>query len=186
MNKTLALLFICSITATGLPGRSLADTTQPPLASLRNADADSVAFEKAVKAGTDEALIKFIKQSNTGSRYEQMAVDKLKSYRRVPGNTLVPWKNIPSISTGDPDISKMEGYPCAVNMNAFSARVTEQCIGNYMVLGPVLFFKPDTTTLHFGSWTIFDKYIAKGKALVKLNGLSFTEDSVVLEKKTGG
>ena len=94
--------------------------------------------------------------------------------------------NISSVCCGESGISKIEGIPCEINMNAFSARVTEQCIGNYMIIGPVLFFKPDTTTLHFGSWTIFDKYIAKGKALVKLEGLSFIEDSVVLEMKTGG
>lgn len=185
MNKTIASLLICAIMATCLAGTSWAEANKPPLTSGRKSDAESVAFEKAVKARTDAALIEFIKCWKSDSSYDQMAIDKLKSYKRVPNNTVIPWANIPSVSTGESDISKMEGFPCAINMNAFSARVTEECIGNYMILGPVLFFKPDTTTLHFGSWTIFDKYIAKGKALIKLNGLSFTDDSVVLERNTG-
>ena len=49
------------------------------------------AFEKAVNAGTDAALIEFIRTSKSGSRYDQMAVDKLQSYKTVRNNTLIPW-----------------------------------------------------------------------------------------------
>lgn len=94
--------------------------------------------------------------------------------------------NISSVCSGESGISKIEGIPCVINMNAFSARVTEQCNGNYMILGPILFFKPDPATLLFNNWTIFDKYLAKGNALVKLDGLSFIENSLVLEKNTEG
>jgi hypothetical protein len=185
MNKSLAGLFICSIMATGMADRSWADTNQPPLTSGQKSEADRVAFEKAVNAGTDAALIEFMQTSKTGS-YDEMALVKLKSYKSVPNKKLIPWVIIPSVYTGAQEIGSPEGFHCAINMDAFSSRVTEQCNGTYLAVGPIFYFKPDTTTLLFKKWTIFDKYLVKGTALVKLDGLSFTDDSVVLEKNTGG
>jgi len=150
----------------------------------RKREAQKEAFERAVAAGTDDALIEYIKTSKTED-YDKMAVDKLKTYATVPNETLLPWSSMPSVNAGSAS-SGGDEYPCGVKMSAFSTRVYEGANGGWLTVGPNRYFKPDTALLNFPYWTFFDGYLVKGKALVKLDGLFFLKESTVLKKKSDG
>ena len=151
-------------------------------------------MSKALSIGTEDALIEFIK-SHSDAQSIKNAISKLKTYQIVDISKTIPWDSLKTVYCGSAE-SGGEKFLCGINFKAFSSPVNEFSRKSAMV-GPLRFYNPDDASLFFFNWTEFDGYCVKStnlneqtsdkksfytKASVKIDGLLFEPNSIVLKK----
>lgn len=138
-------------------------------------------FDKAKNAGTDQALIDFIKKYDTTPEAKK-AIKKLKNYEAVESGQIIQWRSLPNVYAGGARMGN-DTYPCGINMRAFSIRPRDRYQGRIVIVGSKRFYKPYAAMLSFSQWSTFDGHMAKGSAIVTKTGLKFQGHSIVLRKK---
>lgn len=163
-------------------------------ASKINQKIPTAELAEAISSGTDDALITFIK-SHQDAQLIGNAILKLKTFQKVDISKTIPWESLKTVYCGSAE-SDGKKYLCGINFNAFNPGINEISFRSVMA-GPFRYYEPDVASLIIFDWTEFDGYFVKStnlnhqtsdlksfytKASVKIDGLLFEPNSIVLRK----